>query len=191
MTIICRSPGKAIILGEYALLQGGPGLVVAVDRYVECRITRACRFELEAMGQHYEAKTTKALKSCDPRLAVVAAVFDALLAEPELPSLKVSIDSSSFSQGEAKLGLGSSAAVAVSLAHALRILRERAVTPAALFADALRAHRSAQGGVGSGIDIAASACDHCRARGQRVSSPRHQGLPRPRVGLRSLTYSTR
>lgn len=155
--IICRSPGKAIILGEYALLQGAPGLVVAVDRYVECRITPASRFELEALGSRYEAKTAEALRSCDPRLTVVAAVFDALIPEPELPSLKVSIDSSTFSQGGAKLGLGSSAAVAVSLAHALRILRGCVATPAALFTDALRAHRSAQGGLGSGIDIAASA----------------------------------
>ena len=32
-----RAPGKAMLLGEYAVLDGAPALVTAVDRYAEAR----------------------------------------------------------------------------------------------------------------------------------------------------------
>ena len=37
--IEARAPGKLVIAGEYAVLEGAPGLAVAVDVQAEARIT--------------------------------------------------------------------------------------------------------------------------------------------------------
>ncbi|EIL95727.1 phosphomevalonate kinase, partial [Rhodanobacter thiooxydans] len=55
--------------------------------------------------------------------------------------------------GRPKLGLGSSAALTVALASAIRALDRRA---APSIDTLLAAHRRAQGGHGSGLDVAAS-----------------------------------
>jgi mevalonate kinase len=36
--IVARAPGKLVALGEYAVLDGAPAVVLAVDRYVEVTI---------------------------------------------------------------------------------------------------------------------------------------------------------
>jgi phosphomevalonate kinase len=81
-----------------------------------------------------------------------------------MPHLRLHVDSSAFFGPDgAKLGLGSSAAVAVGTAQAL--LRYSGLEPGALEDSTLRAaldgHRSRQGGIGSGYDIAASLYGGC------------------------------
>ena len=126
-----RAPGKVVLSGAYAVLEGAPAIVAAVDRYVLADSARAPDF--------------------------VAPEVVAALGEGAVPPW---FDASELRAEGRKLGLGSSAAIVVaSLAarHADKQgpLDDRALRDAVLD-QALSAHRSAQGG-GSGIDVASSA----------------------------------
>ena len=43
-----RVPGKLILFGEYAVLEGHPALVCAIDRFVEVRYSEAHHLRVEA-----------------------------------------------------------------------------------------------------------------------------------------------
>jgi len=123
------APGKLLLAGAYAVLDGAPALVVAVDR-------RAI------------ADGDAVAKSPTPEVLAAVAAAEA----PE-------VDASALRDGAFKLGLGSSAALLVAslgvvYARQGRDLRAKDVRDA-LFAEARRAHSSVQNG-GSGVDIAAS-----------------------------------
>lgn len=136
--MIARAPGKIVLSGAYAVLEGAPAIVTAVSRYVVA-----------------DASRPAALVTDEVRAAIDAGVierapwFDASALRTPLP------DGTSR-----KLGLGSSAAILVASITALAGARLRHHAPdttlaAAVFPAAYRAHRSAQPG-GSGIDVAAS-----------------------------------
>src|SRR6187399_1645531 len=38
MSLAVRAPGKAIVCGEYAVLEGAPAISIAIDRYVVARL---------------------------------------------------------------------------------------------------------------------------------------------------------
>lgn len=127
------APGKLVLLGEYAVLEGGPALVAAVNR--------------RAVGAAVSAEGPRERPS-----AVVAAV----LARAERAGLAVEasleIDTTAFRDASArKLGLGSSAAVAVVAARIVTGSGDERTLGLAI-----DAHRDAAGGEGSGIDVAAS-----------------------------------
>ncbi len=121
------APGKLVISGAYAVLEGAPAIVSAVNRYVRCDSERAAE--------------------------VVTAEVRAALPHGPVPHF----DASELRADDRKLGLGSSAAILVASLAAVRgaefaddeALREAIEGPALL------AHRQAQGG-GSGIDVVAS-----------------------------------
>ncbi|MEO6954157.1 MAG: hypothetical protein ABI321_20305 [Polyangia bacterium] len=128
------APGKAIVCGEYAVLDGAPAICVAVDR-------------------HVVARPGPGMKSP----FVEAALRHAGRALGRDPLSSVSVDSAPLYEATAKIGLGSSAAVTTAVvglafAAAGRSLEDRAQ----LFAIADAAHAEAQGVVGSGIDVATS-----------------------------------
>jgi phosphomevalonate kinase len=123
------APGKLLLAGAYAVLDGAPALVVAVDRYAV-------------------ADGTSVAKSPTPEVL-------AALRGDEAPE----VDASALRDGAFKLGLGSSAAMlvaslGVAFARAGRDIRAKDVR-GALFDTARRAHASVQNG-GSGVDVAAS-----------------------------------
>lgn len=122
------APGKLVLLGDYAVLEGSRALVAAVNR--------------RAHG---------VLDPEGPRTEVVEAVL--ARARSEGSTIEgVRIDTKGFLEpGGEKLGIGSSAAVAVVTA-ALADGRGHEAT----FEIALDGHRNAAGGVGSGVDVAAS-----------------------------------
>lgn len=126
-----RAPGKVVLSGAYAVLEGARAIVAAVDRYVLADTARAATL-------------------------VTPEVYVALGSGASAPYF----DASALREGQRKLGLGSSAAIVVASLGALLLEAEPALESAALaarvFPDALAAHRRAQGG-GSGIDVAASA----------------------------------
>ena len=123
------APGKLVILGDYAVLDGSPAMVAAVDRRAQA-----------AVNPSVESST------------VVQAVFDTARSMGLSVPSGVEIDTSGFYEaGGEKLGIGSSAAVAV--ASAALVVRKKDKT---CFQLALDGHRRAAGGVGSGIDVAAS-----------------------------------
>jgi phosphomevalonate kinase len=116
-----------VISGAYAVLEGAPAIVSAVDRYVLCDAARPA------------AWTTPEVRAALG--ATVAPYFDA----------------TALRQGDRKLGLGSSAAILVaSLAARLTEGELDAPHGRSRLASAaVTAHRVAQGG-GSGIDVLAS-----------------------------------
>jgi len=124
-----RAPGKLVLSGAYAVLEGAPAIVTAVDRYALADASRTA-----------EAPTPEVVEA----LAGAAAPW---------------FDASALRQGEHKLGLGSSAAILVASLAARELERAPELSGTkltdAVFAPALAAHRRAQGG-GSGVDVAAS-----------------------------------
>ncbi len=140
-TPLIGAPGKVFLVGEYAVLEGGTAVLAAVSRY--------------AMA-HYVA-------GGQPASVVVAETVDRARVEigemaAALPPGSVHVDTDSFRQGNRKLGLGSSAAVAVAAAGATfeaaglsTVNRQQRI-----FNVADAAHRAAQAGLGSGADVAAA-----------------------------------
>jgi phosphomevalonate kinase len=135
------APGKLFFAGEYGVLHGGTAVVAAVDRRVVARF----------------------VPGAAPSTLVVAEAIGAVRAHcattgASLPDGAPEIDSASLSDGGQKLGLGSSAAVAAAAVGVLLeaagfdVTAERRLT----FLLAERAHRAAQGGRGSGADVAAA-----------------------------------
>jgi phosphomevalonate kinase len=133
--MIARAPGKVVLSGAYAVLDGAPALVAAVDRYVEADAGRAAARIVPEVAEALRRRGSSA----------EAPWFDARGLRDER---------------DQKLGLGSSAAILVASLAALELAADPSIDDDALaarvFAPALEAHRAAQGG-GSGIDVAASA----------------------------------
>jgi phosphomevalonate kinase len=133
--MMARAPGKVVLSGAYAVLEGAPALVAAVDRYVVADGRREADFV-----------TPEVREALHSRGATRAPWFDARALRDET--------------SDRKLGLGSSAAILVASLAALELRTEPHLDDVALarrvFDAALCAHRIAQGG-GSGIDVAASA----------------------------------
>ncbi|TFD32241.1 mevalonate kinase family protein [Cryobacterium cryoconiti] len=174
-TIRASAPGKLFLLGEYAVLEGAPALLTAVDRRVEVTIdesrTGAWQVSAPNLGiRDLTLATDGALPAglTDQQRAHLR-VFDEVRATVQaaalptaarwsltVPPLTISIDSSALSRGGHKLGLGSSAATAVALTAALARAWALSLDQGELFRLAHAAHRSAQNGAGSGGDVAAS-----------------------------------
>ena len=168
MTINTSAPGKLFLLGEYAVLDGAPALLAAVDRRAEVTIddsasgswqVSAPNLGINGLALGVDGTLPAGL---DPQQRSSLRVFDAvreavLSLSPVTPRpLAITIDSAAFSRAGHKLGLGSSAAVAGALTAALATALGVDLDREALFRLADAAHRSAQGGVGSGGDVAAS-----------------------------------
>lgn len=129
MTEVFSAPGKLMLLGEYVVLEGGTAMVAAVNRRATGRVTP---------------------DAPRPSPVVKAVVETAVGVGYDAPA-GIVIDTEAFHDADGvKLGLGSSAAVAVLTA---------ALTTGRGDDDTLRVaidgHRAAAGGKGSGVDVAA------------------------------------
>jgi len=172
-TVSASAPGKLFLLGEYAVLDGAPALLVAVDRRVTVTVApshddrwhlsmpglsmpgldvpglTAHGLTLEADGSipaRFDAHTRERLN-----------VFDAVRTAVRCTgAFSITIDSTAFFDGGHKLGLGSSAAVATALTAALSVAAGRSPSREDIRILATEAHRSAQRGAGSGGDVASS-----------------------------------
>lgn len=159
------APGKLFLIGEYAVLEGAPAVLAAVDRRarVELRAARDGRWRLDApnLGLHdldLSDPATVASPVLHERLKVFLAVREHVGQHlgAILPPLHVHIDTAEFARDGHKLGLGSSAAVATALYCALLAWQDVDTEPAELARLAIAAHRNAQNGTGSGGDVATS-----------------------------------
>ena len=171
------TPGKLIILGEYAVLEGAHALVAAINRYAKVEITNAnsnyyelktdylpissIKFKFDAQGKILfipemrvnQRDTIKFfIETCESSLKFLQ------LYNKSITPCTIVLDTSQFYNkvGDSKLGLGSSAALTVALFTALAKFAGFLVSKSVLFFNALKIHNRAQGGMGSGIDIAAS-----------------------------------
>ncbi|HEY5224595.1 MAG TPA: hypothetical protein VIJ18_16300 [Microbacteriaceae bacterium] len=175
-TIEASAPGKLFLLGEYAVLHGAPAVLTAVDRRARVTVTvpdaahgtaapgapwrisapaigiAECRLEADgALPAGLDAATRERLRVFDAVRRTVARRVSSV------PSgLLIAIDTAAFWHREHKLGLGSSAAVAAALTAALAAAHGLRPTADELLAWATDAHREAQGGAGSGGDVAVS-----------------------------------
>lgn len=127
--MIAAAPGKLFTTGAWAILEGAPAIVLAVNRYVLADDARAAEGPVR------------------PEVAEVAR---------QLGGRPPSVDASALESSGRKLGLGSSAAAAVASAAVLMGGDPRnPSTRRRIFVEAWRAHRAVQPR-GSGGDLAAS-----------------------------------
>lgn len=146
-----RIPGNLLLAGEYAvLLNGGLGIAFAVDRYVKVDLCPQEKFS-------FSGKAGGRIFSW-PEDSFLAALTESLKGHfGALPSLTIHVDSSDLFGAEGtKLGLGSSACTALAAAFGFARFFQKQFTRSELFPLALSAYRHAQGGRGSGYDMAAS-----------------------------------
>jgi len=141
------APGKAFLIGEYGVLEGGHALVAAVD----------VRAHAREASPDLEDRTTPVLE------AALAAAYETLRARGRTHALgnatRPELDTAAFSHGPRKLGLGSSAAVTVAtigwvFARAGLSLADKS-TRAMIIEASMSAHHRAQGS-GSGGDVIAA-----------------------------------
>jgi mevalonate kinase len=135
------APGKLFLIGEYAVLHGHPAVVAAVDRRVTGRFVPGA------------APATPLVEK------VVESVRAYLLGDGATPPDGApALDSSALASNAGKLGLGSSAAVAAAGVGAMLEAAGCDIQYARALAFTLadNAHRAAQGGRGSGADVAAA-----------------------------------
>ena len=146
------APGKLVLIGEYAVTDGFPAVVAAVDR-------RATACVIDGTELRVRGDDPRWLTFDDdgaPALASSAPLLFAVLREVQrrgLPHVRahIAVSTMAFRVGAQKLGLGSSAAAAVAFTAALC----QGSSLDVIYHVARTAHRIFQGG-GSGIDIAAS-----------------------------------
>jgi len=135
------APGKIFLIGEYAVLEGGVAVLASINRY--------------AVARYVPGSVSQSPLVTEAMRAAVAALGARASA---LPRGAVQVDTSTFSNGGMKLGLGSSAATAVASVAAL--METVGVSVDAnrhlAFSAAEAAHSAAQGGRGSGADVAAA-----------------------------------
>lgn len=159
--IAASAPGKFVLSGEYAVLDGAPAICVAVDRRAvvriaahdgPCHIVTAPGFS-SACGRFRAAAGRLSWLADGRDFPLLEAVWNASGPEAGECSLAISLDTTAFREAGSgsKIGLGSSAALAVAAATALDSLGGAGAAEAAH-----AAHRSFQGGSGSGVDIACS-----------------------------------
>jgi phosphomevalonate kinase len=188
MSIVASAPGKIVVAGEYAVLVGAPALAVAVNRRVRCAIDDSARngwtftthgFAPDAAHTHDALLNGPLVTRTDPAHLCqhVLRQMQSVGASPGSlpPDLRIDIDSSAGFDAGRKLGIGTSAAVCAALTAALL---ERCGSRLAAFPVALAAHRSAQGGSGSGIDVAAS-CTGGLIRYEMRPTPLHERVAFP------------
>ncbi|MGH8124359.1 MAG: mevalonate kinase family protein [Rhodanobacteraceae bacterium] len=165
MRVDASAPGKLVLLGEYAVLEGAPALVLAVNRRAHVSLTDTAGDACEIVSPTFGLRARLRMQQdggvrLDPQpaeLEWVATLLAQFARAQRLPPCRIELDSNAFHLDHAgsrvKLGLGSSAALAVALLGALHASAK--VSPPTLD-EGIRAHRAIQQGRGSGVDVAAS-----------------------------------
>lgn len=166
MTIVRASaPGKAVLSGEYVVLEGAPAVCVALNRRVlvtlaeNSRDTHCVTAPGLIPGEHrFDVDDSGALRWMDPADADVFRLFELVwrkFSVASQPGMSICIDSNVFMHAgsKQKLGLGSSAAVAAALGTALNAWSPGSADIAELVSVA---HSDFQNGQGSGVDVATS-----------------------------------
>ncbi len=170
MHIVASAPGKLVLLGEYAVLDGAPALVLAVDRRAKVTLTDGGSDTWEIVSPTLNLQARLRLRSdhaewigdASDDLKWIATLLTRTARIGHLQPCRIRLESGSFhfehvrpgqAAVKAKLGLGSSAALTVAL---LGALHAQADLPPPTLDGVIDVHRAIQHGRGSGIDVAAS-----------------------------------
>lgn len=179
MNITASAPGKLVLLGEYAVLEGAPAISMAVNRRAIARLTPRLGARCEAVAPDVVAGRVpfvigdrglpdwREAGDDAAKLALIDQVLRGLAAEHLGASpgrgFRLELDTGAFfdtvGSEKLKLGLGSSAALTVGLATALVANAGRGAAAAnrrVWLQRLLMLHRKFQGGQGSGVDVATS-----------------------------------
>ena len=143
--IAATAPGKLMISGEYAVaFADAPAIAVALDR--------GARVTLDPDGGPWRISSSGlGLDEADPKaVPVVASALEHAAPEGVTGHLIIESD---LGCGPEKPGLGASAAITVACLGVLRRVSGAGAPPLTM---AIDVHRAAQGGVGSGFDVATS-----------------------------------
>lgn len=132
------APGKMMISGEYAVLEGAPAIVAAVQ-------TRALAWVAE--GEHEDRASEKRFPEAFASAAIAADALDI-----EAPPFRV--DVSELRRAGQKLGVGSSSAAAAAAAALVYALADAPLDDPGVLRAALDGHREVAPS-GSGADVAA------------------------------------
>ena len=154
-----QAPGKLYLAGEYAVVNpGNPALLMAVNRYVEARVSSAQRWLVTSaqfpgsqvvVGGYVPDNLSFASAALE-----IARNYASKVSEQEVCG-HVHIDSHLQSDDGTKFGLGSSAAVCVAVVRAVLAAYGVQASPVTVFKLAATAHFLVQGN-GSLGDVAAS-----------------------------------
>ena len=167
VAVAATAPGKLMLTGEYAVLAGAPAVAMAVDINACARVSPVAgefnRFDIPEQRAHFpfavEDGAVRWIESSPGDRGRMIESFFAVARVPEGSApMAIELDSDAFFRGEGesrvKLGLGSSAAVLVALAGAVRaFVTGELPAPETLAGRCLDAHRRFQGGAGSGADV--------------------------------------
>ena len=133
MTVVASAPGKIVLSGEYAVLDGGPAISMAVDRRAVVTMEDRPEGQCDLSTPGFEGKD---------KYRIVDAVCGG-----SRPAKNIVMDTRAFTEDGEKTGIGSSAALTVALVACLRESDD-------VLGKSLLAHRAFQGGKGSGVDVA-------------------------------------
>lgn len=159
--VTMEAPGKIILCGEYAVLDGAPAIVTAVNRRAIASVRKISGTEsiIHSPGMTHEETRFRRDSSgflhwISGRYRLVEEVFDEFR-DFQMPAMALTLDTQPFRDAESgkKLGLGSSAALTTALAAAINKLFSCKLD---IYTVASRSHWAYQSGRGSGADIAAS-----------------------------------
>jgi phosphomevalonate kinase len=153
--LYARAPGKLVALGEYAVLEGAPALVLAVDRFCDAELAPSsaalCRLTLRAP----DAETREFAWNAPAGAGLIDLVREQFPPATHAQAWVGTVDSAAFFAGTRKLGLGSSTAALCAWAGVwAAAFRPNDARPA--LQTLIELHRRFQGGRGSGLDVAAS-----------------------------------
>ena len=164
--ITATAPGKAVLSGEYVVLQDAPAIATAVDCRARVSVSespddwhsiaapgyldRNWPFRVHEEGE-FEWRDPSPGPAAFSLVEEIWRSFDTV----QWPSLSLVVDTQEFCDAASglKLGLGSSAAVSVALIAALQKYRSVESDIAKM---AMYAHGRFQGGQGSGVDVTTS-----------------------------------
>ena len=160
-SLLASAPGKLVLCGEYAVLEGTPAISAAVNRRARVTLRETSDAAqivvttagFEAGTYRYRSTGSGLEPACDQAaLPLFESAWAAATIDPGA-GLSIELDTEAFFSGPKKLGLGSSAALTVALVHALLTWQgdaTRADVSSRLVHDVL------QQGRGSGVDVATS-----------------------------------
>jgi phosphomevalonate kinase len=153
---IASAPGKIVLSGEYAVLDGAPAICMAVNRRARATLTSIGGDVSQVAATGYSDERGR-FQLIDGQVTwlddqkgfgIVNSVYRAADGVESCTRL-IDLDTSEFidAQSRRKIGIGSSAAITIALSAAIKNSTDIATS-------ARRAHADFQDGAGSGVDIA-------------------------------------